>query len=200
MLPGLTYPTSHALQFANNFGQTNLFLTLALSLSDYFFRTLYLTSNMPFVSEDFIDTVAEDLAARDEGYQQAITDFQQRQPELMAFIISEDTIFLTSQERDHFLYLSLIIWESVSRQSPELPIIGRDKIAKAEDKNWEKLEGVKTRSFRERLDIFFEGYPQEDLLAFVEDALVPDDDSPITKEGREPLFVALKTIIDVIAV
>ena len=39
---------------------------------------------------------------------------------------------------------------------------------------------------------------QEDLLAFVEDNLVEDEDSVVTKEGREPMFVALKSVIDVL--
>lgn len=155
---------------------------------------------MVFIPEDFIDAVAEDLDAQSDNYEQLIAEFQQKQPELMAFILSEDTIFLTTEERDHFLYLSLIIWESVKRKHPEHEPVSSEKIGKAEDTNWEKLEKVKARSFRERLDVFFESYPQEDLLAFVEDALIPDEDSPITKEGREPLFVALKTIIDVIAI
>jgi len=50
------------------------------------------------------------------------------------------------------------------------------------------------------LDIFFKDYPQEDLLAFAEDALTEDDDSPVTAEGREPMMVFLKTAIDVMAI
>ena len=48
------------------------------------------------------------------------------------------------------------------------------------------------------MDVFFEDYAQEDMLAFVEDNLVEDEDSTITKEGREPIFVALKSVIDVL--
>lgn len=155
---------------------------------------------MTFISEEIIDAVAEALDLQPEKYEQLVEHFQQTQPELMAFIISEDTAFLTEEERDHFLYLSLIIWESISQQIAEIPLVKAEKVGQAEDINWEKLEKVKARSFRERMDVFFVDYPQEDLLAFVEDALTPDEESPITKEGREPLFVALKTLIDVIAI
>ncbi|MFK8104727.1 MAG: hypothetical protein AB8G15_19570, partial [Saprospiraceae bacterium] len=68
-----------------------------------------------------------------------------------------------------------------------------------EEDNWEKLENVPAGSFRDRLDVFFKDYPQEDLLAFAEDALVEeeeDSDINLTKEGKELMFVALKTIID----
>ena len=46
------------------------------------------------------------------------------------------------------------------------------------------------------MDVFFENYQQEDLLAFVEDSLIDDEDEIVTKVGREPMFVALKSIID----
>ena len=154
---------------------------------------------MPFISEKIIDAVAEELDAQPENYEQLVQEFQDAQPQLMAFILSEDTLFLSPDERDYLLYLGLIIWETVRQQNPQLKEIDSETIGKAEDDNWEKLETVKAKSFRERMDVFFVKYPQEDLLAFVEDALIPDEDSPITKEGREPLFVALKTIIDVIA-
>lgn len=155
---------------------------------------------MVFISEKVIDNLAEELEGQSGSYEQLINNFQESQPAIMAYILSGDTLFLTQEEREHFLYLSLIIWETTRRKKPELPIIDAQAIEKAEDKNWTQLEAVKARTFRERMDVFFEKYPQEDLLAFVEDALIPDDESPITKEGREPLFVALKTIIDVIAV
>ena len=155
---------------------------------------------MPFISEELIDAIATELDEQPENYEPLVHEFQANQPELMAFILSEDTLFLTPEERDHLLYLSLVIWAAVRRNQPELAPVNSEKIGEAEDANWAKLEGLKVKTFRERLDIFFEKYPQEDLLAFVEDALIPDDDSPITKEGREALFIALKTVIDVIAI
>ena len=155
---------------------------------------------MPFISEKLIDSVAENLDTNAENYEVLVRDFQAKQPDLMAFILSEDTLFLTSDERDLLLYLSLIIWKSVAEVVPLTKRIDAEQISEAEDANWAKLENVKSRQFRERIDVFFNQYPQEDLLAFVEDALAPDEESPITNEGREPLFVALKTIIDLTAV
>ncbi|HMN89044.1 MAG TPA: hypothetical protein PKE68_03425 [Saprospiraceae bacterium] len=49
----------------------------------------------------------------------------------------------------------------------------------------------------DRLNVFFDQYLQEDLLAFIEEALADDDDDPIvTKEAREGMFVVLKTLTD----
>jgi len=53
------------------------------------------------------------------------------------------------------------------------------------------------------LDAFFEGYAQEDLLAYVEDSLLLSEEQGknelgVTPEGRPLLFISLKTLIDVL--
>ena len=71
------------------------------------------------------------------------------------------------------------------------------EVENAEERNWTILKLAKGRDFQERLNAFFEDHPEkEDLLSFIEDALLEDEDSPVTAEGREPLFVSLKTVID----
>ena len=61
----------------------------------------------------------------------------------------------------------------------------KEEIEEIEEQNWTLLNETKAKGFREKLDAFFEDYPQEDLLAFVEDALVEDEDDFLTKEGKE---------------
>ena len=39
---------------------------------------------------------------------------------------------------------------------------------------------------------FFENSSQEDLLAFIEDSLLEEEEDLVTKVGREPMFIALK--------
>jgi hypothetical protein len=81
-----------------------------------------------------------------------------------------------------------------------------EELEEIEEGNWTQLNDAVGKNFRQKLDGFFEDYPQEDLLAFVEDSLViskegeESDDFEISKEGREPIFVALKTIIDCLAI
>ena len=62
-------------------------------------------------------------------------------------------------------------------------------------------EGLAGKSLSEKLDVFFDEYEQEELLALAEEAILEDEDDPegiVTKEGRELIFVALKTVIDVL--
>jgi hypothetical protein len=79
--------------------------------------------------------------------------------------------------------------------------VSEEELGEAEEKNFEILENSTAKNFRDRLNPFFEGTAQEDLVAFAEDAVLEFDSDPeyvLTKDGREPIFVALKTLIDVL--
>ena len=149
-----------------------------------------------FISENTIDGVVEALESVD--FEQEVERFGKRQPALMSYIFSEDFELLTQAEREYMLYLMLVVWQSVEKTKGSLNMINKKDLEAAEERNWELLDTIEDNRFRERMTVFFDDSEQEDLLAFVEDALVEDDDSTVTKEGREPIFVALKSVIDIL--
>lgn len=151
---------------------------------------------VPFISEQIIDTVAEKLDEDVEYFQEHLADMQAKQPILFSYLVSENFKLLTKDEQDYLLYLSLVIWKAIDNQSPNLERVESEEIEEVEEKNWAVLLESKEKRFRDKLDIFFDNYSQEDLLAFVEDALVDDEDNFITKEGRDLLFIGLKSCID----
>lgn len=151
---------------------------------------------MKFVSESTIDAVIEDLNKSDANLEKADQEMADTQPELMAFLTQEGFDALTDEEKDYMLMLALTIWEAARRTMGELPALDTDLIGEAEEANYSLLDNASGGHFRERMDVFFREYAQEDLLAFVEDALTDDEDDMITPEGRETLFVTLKTVID----
>lgn len=148
------------------------------------------------VPESTIDTVAEQLASDSEHFTDRIEQFQTEQPVLAAYVFSENTEAFTDAERDLFLFLSLLIYFSaaVHRGSAPAPVTEK-ALAEAEEANYERMEGERGKSFHRRLDVFFATTEEEDLLATVEDALL-DEEGEVTIEGREPLFLSLKSIID----
>ncbi|MFQ5447562.1 MAG: hypothetical protein ACE5FF_11570 [Saprospiraceae bacterium] len=156
------------------------------------------------ISETTIERVIAQFEKGETDYDKTIRQFAGRQPALLSFLLSGQEGALSQEERDFQLYLAAVIWKSVEYHHPGLPSIAADDIGAAEEANWALLEGSKKRNFREQLDVFFENYPEEDLLAFVEDALTVDDDDlgdesfHLTREGLEPIFISLKTMIDVL--
>ena len=150
-----------------------------------------------FVSEKVIDGISEALENAD--FEREIEIFGKQQPALLGYVFSEDFELLTREEREYMLYLLIVLCKCIEQVEGELPVIHADNLGEAEERNWELLDAVTETRFRDRMNVFFEDSDQEDLLAFIEDALIEDDDdSVVTKEGREPMFVALKSVVDVL--
>jgi hypothetical protein len=92
-----------------------------------------------------------------------------------------------------------VIWNACEKVQGEIGPLSKNALETADEANWERLDKVTDKRFRDRMTPFFKGYKQEDLLAFVEDSLTEDEEDTenvVTKEGREPMFVALKSVID----
>jgi hypothetical protein len=152
----------------------------------------------PFISEAVIEQTAEHLGDQEGAILRALSDLENKEPAIAAYLFSEDTEALTRDEREWLLFVALVIFRAAEKTA-SLPAVSEDALIGAEERNWELLENATAQSFRARMDVFFKSTPQEDLLAFIEDSLSEDEeDNFITKEGREPMFVILKTIADVL--
>ncbi len=149
------------------------------------------------ITEEQIEECIQDLDASEEAFSEAVENFKTRQPVLFAFFFSEGLQILTQVEKEYLFYLAVMHWKAIYDNSNQaLPQITEEQLGKAEERNWELLDGVKSKEFRERLNVFFEDSDQEDLLAFAEDMLTLEDQDELTEEGREPMFIALKSMVD----
>jgi len=159
---------------------------------------------MKFVSEDVIDAVIDALEEmEDDQYEKQMEKFAEAQPVLVAYLFNEENFhLLTEDEKGYIQYLSLIAWMATTKVNGPSEPVSEEMIGTAEERNYELLEGSSAKNFRDRLDVFFENSPQEDLIAFAEEAVLDDEDSGpdalVSKEGREPIFIAVKTVIDVL--
>ncbi len=159
---------------------------------------------MKFVSEDVIDAVIDLLEEMDDDqYEQQMEKFAEAQPVLVAYLFNEENFhLLTEDEKGYVQYLSLIAWMANTKVNGPGEPVSEEQIGLAEEQNYEILEAANAKNFRDRLDAFFDNTPQEDLIAFAEEAVLDDEDSGpdalVTKEGREPIFIAVKTVIDVL--
>ena len=150
---------------------------------------------MQFVTEKVIDDLITSFENDENAYDQALVEFTKSQPGITNYLLSEDFDSLTDDEKEVMLYMCIIILKAINTYHPEMEVLSLDEIEAAEDINWGLLENLSEKKFRDRLNVFFDGTPQEDLLAFLEDVLLEEEEL-ITKEGREPIFVALKSVID----
>ena len=151
---------------------------------------------MKFISEKIIDRVAEEIGGSEEAFKEATIDLSMEQPNIAAYIFSDNFDLFTVAEKQYFLFLVLVVFKSIKGELESLPRTTAEDLGKFEEKNWQLINEVTSKQFRDRLNVFFDNTPQEDLLAFVEDSLLEEEEELVTKVGREPMFIALKSIID----
>lgn len=156
------------------------------------------------VTEKTIDLIIGQFEADQIDYEQTARDFAEQQPAILSFLLSDQEGALTEDERDFTLYLATVIWRSVEHMGPSTDKVSAKRLSDAEEANWDLMGLTSGKNFRHRLDVFFNKTPQEDLLAFIEDSITPNEEGasegsfPVTTEGAEPIFIALKTVVDVL--
>lgn len=145
-----------------------------------------------------IDQVIEKLGERNEEPTSYFEHLQDNEFWLSAFVSSEDTEILTTNEKMLFQYLVTVIFDSFKEaglsdmEDPDLETLGG-----IEDAHWD-LFGKQKGLFRDRLNVFFEATGEEDLLAFVEDMLIEEEgeESDLSEIGRNVIFVKVNALID----
>lgn len=154
---------------------------------------------MKFVEESIIDKQVEALnGISEDAFRERAAHFTDQQNTAFSYLITGGENLLTENEKQYQFYLALIIWYAVSAVVEEpLADLDEEFIGKVDEDNWEIFNATKGKSFHDKLNVFFDEYPQEDLLAFVEDALAEEDEEDdLSAEGRPLIFVQLKTLID----
>lgn len=118
------------------------------------------------------------------------------QPAFSAMLTDEGFELLSDDEYELLWFMATVIHTACINVQGAISACDVDVMSELEEANWLKMEEAKGGNFHERLNVFFEGYAQEDLLAFVEDSLESDEDIEVSPAGRELIFVACKTLID----
>ncbi len=116
-----------------------------------------------------------------------------------ALLTDENLDVLKEEEYDLLWFIIVVIYGSIKKGiGGELPVLSKEIYQKWEESNWKVWNEAKVKDFRSKLNPFFEGYPQEDLLAFVEDSLESDEDLEVNPIAQEISFILAKSIIDTI--
>lgn len=152
------------------------------------------------ITEQQIEAAVDWLEIQDESFEITLSQLRENQPMILAYLLSEHTHVLTKPEREYLLFLALSIWKSLelANKTEGMEEIDENIIGEFEEAQWELWSESRGRDFSSKLDIFFENTTQEELLAFVEDALEEEGNEDwLTPEGREAIFIFMATLINV---
>ncbi len=151
---------------------------------------------MKFISEEIIEATIDKF----ELDENAFFDFREKlintQLAISSVLTEENLDVLEDDEYDLLWFMVTVIYGSIISLNDDLPLIAPKAYESAEETNWNTWNHSKGKNFRDKLNDFFEGFEQEDLLAFIEDSLEPDEDVDISPTGREVIFITCKSIVD----
>lgn len=124
--------------------------------------------------------------------EQWLERFQIDQEDFHHYLDQEVFKVLNEAERDLCLFILSVIFYILTQKN--LPVtFDLQAFFDQEEKNWNLYEQGIRDPFRERIDPFFELSDEEEALAFIEDALLEDEDeaetqTPITHVGRDIIW------------
>lgn len=115
-------------------------------------------------------------------------------PELLVYLETEIFNLLSKVETDVLTFCIEVINQSIIKKHKSLPDFDLEDFNNKEEVNWTLRED--SSSWESAKDSFFKEYKEEDLLAFVEDILVEDEDDQLSKISKEFIFITSKSYID----
>lgn len=158
---------------------------------------------MKSIPEGVIDAILDELGDSEELANQHMDRFSEKQPVIMAYLCSEDFDVLSEEEHSYMLFLAMVVWMAVERQNPNQAEVDEDFIGDMDERNWEQMNNNANMPVVDRLESFFGEENQQELIEFIIDAILEEDedeeeDELIAPEAIDPVFVALKTVVDVL--
>jgi hypothetical protein len=148
------------------------------------------------VSEQYIDQVIHQLDSSTH-YEARLKTIVESLQAIVSYLESEGFEILNNEERDLLWYLTVVVHDSILEAGNIMPDITLKDIEIAEEKNYTALESDHMK-FSDMANLLFKDYPEEDLLAFIEDTVIPDEEQFPSPVGRKVIFISMKTIIDVL--
>lgn len=153
---------------------------------------------MKLVSEQIIDDLVDYYDSIPEMIVKKTVEYMAEYPVLLGFLEQESNHVLLDEEKDLQWYILIVCMSAIMECDIQIPEFSVEALTAAEENNWDILQQAGAGTWKDRLDPFFDDFPQEDLLAFVEDMVQDDEESPLTQIGKEVIFISVKSILDTV--
>ncbi len=138
------------------------------------------------ISESTIEQHIENINA---DVDSAIMYFVEKEKDFSSFLLGDDFHLLTEEEKHTLLFIHLVLHKSLEDNETPFDV---ERFQAKEENNWTLIDD-KSKSWEEKVNQLFEGFAEEDLLAFTEDMLADDE---ISQLAKELIFVTAKSYIE----
>jgi len=156
---------------------------------------------MKKVTPELVDKIVVNFERlTDNKIENLIQELEEQQPASLAYILSQDFEVLGEEENEILLLDTLMLWQIVNQAYETVNVPNSEKIDQLQFDNWkvsEDLKVTKGQVFDDFVEPMIADYPEDELLYFVLDTLIDeDDDDDMNSESKLPIFIALKTLCD----
>lgn len=144
-----------------------------------------------------IEFVNAQIEAPDAG-EPMMNEFVASQPLMLAYLMGADDEEFDEAELEYMLYLGVIIWRIYAQHRPSTPQITEEILEKMEDANADLFSENDDDEvgLMNLLENAASQYPQPELLNFVAESILNDEDGTFSEDNQGEVFFILKTIID----
>lgn len=144
-----------------------------------------------------IEFVNSQIEAADAG-EPMMNEFVASQPLMLAYLMGADEDEFEEAELEYMLYLGVIVWQLYAQHRPNTSQVTEELLEKMEDINADLFsEGENDEmDMMNFLENSVQTYPQPELLAFVAESVLNDEDGTFSEDNQGEVFFILKTMID----
>jgi len=130
-----------------------------------------------------------------------VNQMTKEHPLIVAYLMTAGDELLSREERELLIYLGMVVWKIMTKLSGPLPPVTNEILEDAEDRNiqmLEYLEGEPEEEFLNTVGILIENYNQSEILRYVVEAIIEEDDDAvyISDQAKGIMLLCIKTVID----
>lgn len=158
---------------------------------------------MDMISSERMESISDTVSRMaSEELDLLIQRMAEAQPLLLGYLLTVGDDVYSEDERDVLLLLGVVVWRAMSEEAAgtELKAVDVDLLEVEQDvtaRMVEFLDGETDADFAGTVELIVRNYNQRDVLRYVVQALMEDDeeDLAIREEHKGPLLLDLKTVI-----
>lgn len=128
-----------------------------------------------------------------------IQQMQRQQPVILVYLMASGGDTLNGEERELLLYLGVVVWQIMLQGDIQPPQVSEETLAEAETSNTKMLEylgGESESNFIETTKVILNNYAQPEVLRYVTEVLMEDDEDLVREDNKGMICIFLKTVID----
>ena len=131
-----------------------------------------------------------------------IETLKQEQPVILGYLMSLENLPFNQHEREIIFYIGVVVWQIMRESNYSSEQITFEQFRMVEDANYNFLEMLASDTeadFVSAVQSMLETYPEPEVLAYIIEAIMEDDnpdDPPIRDEYRGLAFIELKIVLD----